>query len=145
MCLMAAAVAVQMVTGSVQPDFRSTIAAIEKKMVLYSSSDLVLKDGFAVGEAFAGEGSGLVAVGSVGEPLDVWSDRSDMAPYGHTDYWLAPGDDLKTTSRDVVLKFLSTTMPSHSAPAELNSNPGAPKSSIARNTIPARHIKKHTI
>ena len=52
MCLMAAAVAVQMVTGSVQPDFRSTIAAIEKKMVLYSASDLVLRDFFALGEAF---------------------------------------------------------------------------------------------
>ena len=145
MCLMAAAVAVQMVTGSVQPDFRSTIAAIEKKMVLYSASDLVLRDFFALGEAFSGEGSDLVAVGRTGGPPYVWTDRIDMDPYGHTDYWSAPGDSANTTSRDVVLKFLSTTMPTHSAPAQLNSNPGASASSIARNTIQPRHIKKRTI
>ncbi len=144
-CMMAAAVAVQMVTGSVQPDFRSTIAAIEKKMVLYSSSDLVLGDFFALGEALAGEGRGLVAVGSDGDPPNVWTDTSNMYPYGHTDYWSAIGDRAGTTSRDVVLNFLSTTMPSYSSPSQIDSNAGASAASIASNTIAGRQIKKRTI
>jgi hypothetical protein len=145
MCLMAAAVAVQMVTGSIQPDFRSTIAKIEKKMVLYSSADLVLGDLFPLGEAFSGEGAGLVAVGSDGGPPNVWTDTSNMYPYGHTDYWSSIGDCAGTTSRDVVLNFLSTTMPSYSSASQIGSNAGAPAASIARNTIASRQIKKRTI
>ena len=75
-------------------------------MVLYSASDLVLRDFFALGEAFSGEGSDLVAVGRTGGPPYVWTDRIDMDPYGHTDYWSAPGDSANTTSRDVVLGIL---------------------------------------
>jgi len=146
MCLMAAAVAVEMVTGSVQPDFRSAIGAIEKKMVLYSTSDGVLGTAFPLGEAMAGEGSGLEAVGLNGNPRELWGDGGrDMDPYGHGDYWLAIGDQAGTTSRDMVLSFLSATMPPYSAPSQIDSNPGTPSSSIASNALTAQQIESHRI
>jgi pimeloyl-ACP methyl ester carboxylesterase len=145
MCLMAAAVATQMVTGNAQPDFRSTIAAIEKTRVLYSANDSVLGDFFSIGEALSGEGGHLTAVGSAGDPPNVWTDTKDMYQYGHTDYWSAPVDQAGTTSRDLVLNFLSSAMPSHSSSSQIGTNPGPARLARPVNVLKKRPIHKNRI
>ena len=145
MCLMAAAVAVEMVTGRTQPDFRSAIAGIDKTLVLYSASDIVLGDFFAIGETLSGEGSDLVAVGSAGDPPNVWTDTKDMYPYGHTVYWSSPWSKKGTTSRDLSLNFLSATMPSYSPPSQIGSNPGPAPLAITTNVLKKHRIAKRHI
>jgi pimeloyl-ACP methyl ester carboxylesterase len=145
MCLMAAAVAVEMVTGSAQPYFGPPIATIEKKRVLYSANDDVLGIAFPIGEAFAGEGILLQAIGHAGEPSYAWTDAKDLYPYGHGDYWAAIGDSNRTTSRDLVLDFLSTTMLPYPSTPIVDANPGPSASSIASNAINARRIQKRRI
>jgi hypothetical protein len=145
MSLMAAAVAVEMVTGSAQPYFWPSIAAIEKKRVLYSGDDCVLSAGFPIGEAAACEGIGLEAIGHAGHPAYAFPDTKDMDPYGHGDYWLAIGDANGTTSRNLVLDFLSTTMPPYPSTPKIEANPGPSASSIASNVIGARQIRGRSI
>jgi pimeloyl-ACP methyl ester carboxylesterase len=145
MCLMAAAVAVQMVTGSAQPYFWPPIAAIEKKRVLYSGSDVVLSTGFPIGEAAAGEGIGLKAIGHAGKPSYAFPDRIDMKPYGHGDYWAAIGDANGTTSRDLLLDFLSTTMLPYPSTAQLGANPGPTAGAIGSNSIASSKIRSHRL
>jgi hypothetical protein len=145
MCLMAAAVAVQMVTGSAQPYFGSTIAAIEKTRVLYSGDDEVLGLGFPVGEAFAGEGYFLQAVGHAGNPTNAWTDTKDMRHYGHGDYWAAIRDKAGTTSRDLVLDFLSTTLTAYPPASKIDSRQGSASSSIATNAIAANKTPTHRL
>ncbi|HEY6394199.1 MAG TPA: alpha/beta hydrolase [Candidatus Binataceae bacterium] len=145
MCLMAAAVAVQMVTGSAQPYFWPSIAAIEKKRVLYSGSDKVLSMGFWIGEAAAGEGIRLEAIGHAGHPAYAFPDAEDMDPYGHGDYWAAIGDANGTTSRNLLLDFLSTTMLPYPSTPKVEANPGPSASSIASNAIGTRQIRGRSI
>jgi pimeloyl-ACP methyl ester carboxylesterase len=145
MCLMAAAVAVQMVTGSAQPYFWPSIAAIEKKRVLFSKSDEVLGIGFPAGEAAAGEGIFLKAVGNAGNPTYAFPDAKDMRPYGHGDYWAAIGDGNGTTSRDLLLDFLSTTMLPYPSTPQIEPNPGPSPSSMASNAIGSHQIQSRRI
>jgi pimeloyl-ACP methyl ester carboxylesterase len=145
MCLMAAAVAVEMVTGTAQPYLWPSIAAIERKRVLYSKNDDVLKMGFPIGEAFAGEGTSLTAVGHAGDPLYAWTDTKNMRPYGHGDYWAATNDKDGTTSRDIVLDFLSTTMLPYSSTNKVDPKQGPASSSIANNAIRAHRTPTHRV
>jgi hypothetical protein len=96
--LMAAAVPVPMVEdgGALGP----AAGAPGKTLVLYSGSDAVLHWAFPPGETAAGEGFFPQAIGRAGEPAGRWSERAQMAGYGHGDYW--PGAD----SAKSVLAFL---------------------------------------
>jgi hypothetical protein len=145
MCLMAAAVAVEMVTGSAQPYFWPAISAIEKKRVLYSGNDKVLSLGFGLGEFAAGEGIGLEAIGRAGDPAYAFPDRVDMKPYGHGDYWAAIGDANRTTSRNLLLDFLSSTMLPYPSTPEVMGNPGPTGGSIASNSIATHKIHGRSI
>lgn len=141
MCLMAAAVAVSMATGITSPDFSSTIRGVDKCLALYSDCDGVLTYAFPLGEAASGEGSGLEAIGHLGNPsIGLWTERDDMHPYGHGDYWLANSTAAGVTSRDLILKFLGNPTAGALSVSGLASNPGAPEASI-----PANQLSKHSI
>jgi hypothetical protein len=110
--LMAAAVPVPMVEegGALGP----AAGAPGKTLVLYSGADAVLHWAFPPGETAAGEGFFPQAVGRGGEPAGRWSERAQMADYGHSDYW--PGAD----SAKSVLAFLG----------------GAPERALPQGAIP---------
>lgn len=116
--LMAAAVPVPMVAegGALGP----AAGAPGKTLVLYSGSDAVLHWAFPPGETVAGEGFFPQAVGRAGEPDGRWSERAQMAGYGHGSYW--PGAE----SAKSVLAFLGgaperalpeAAIPEHALPA----------------------------
>ena len=146
MCLMAAAVAVSMATGITSPDFSATIRGIDKSLALYSDCDSVLTYAFPLGEAASGEGSDLEAIGHLGNPsVGLWTERDDMHPYGHGDYWLANPSAAGVTSRDLILKFLGTPAPGTLSVSEIASNPGAPEASIATNQLNTHSISTHRL
>jgi pimeloyl-ACP methyl ester carboxylesterase len=81
--LMAAAVPVNLVDKAGSLNCSLTRAA--RTLVLYSSSDSVLRFGFKIGQKFAGEFG--EPVGLKGEPISAWTERSKMSKYGHSEYW----------------------------------------------------------
>jgi hypothetical protein len=61
-----------------------------KRAVLYSHQDSVLQIAFRIGQGVApGEAGWGEAVGTGGEPRELWSDREEMYGYGHGSYWTA--------------------------------------------------------
>jgi hypothetical protein len=145
MCLMAAAVAVSMATGFTLPDFSLTIGSIDKRLALYADSDSILSYAFPLGEAASGEGYDLEAIGHAGNPAGLWTERDDMHPYGHGDYWPAAASDIGTNSRDLILKFLGHPMASEPASSQLPTNrmPAAP--SFAQNKINQHATPTHRL
>lgn len=84
--LMAAAVPV----STVEPNghLNASLSRAGRRWVFYSSSDLVLKGTFGIGQRLAGDRGLPQAVGLRGRPeRHAWTARKRMTGYGHSDYW----------------------------------------------------------
>ena len=87
-CLMAAAVPVEKVIDG--GALHAAASTFVPSVVLYSRSDEALGPAFEIGQAFALEYSSG-AVGRHGYPTSgTWSNRVDMQPHSHGDYWNEP-------------------------------------------------------
>jgi Alpha/beta hydrolase of unknown function (DUF900) len=129
--LMAAAVPVPMAEEG--GALGAAAAAPGKTLVLHSSADAVLHWAFPPGESAAGEGFFPQAVGRAGEPAARWSERAQMAGYGHGDYW--PG----TESSKSVLAFLGGA-PERALPGAAISEHALPEpGTIAARELPQRN------
>jgi len=105
-CLMAAAVPV----GRVDTHGELHDAAMSTStLVLCSKDDTVLHWAFPLGETLAGEGFFPHAVGRVGEPTSLWTQRPQpMDGYLHKSYWSGEdksGRETDQTSRQVLRIF----------------------------------------
>jgi pimeloyl-ACP methyl ester carboxylesterase len=133
-CLMAAAVPVGMVDsgGRLSPAARSL-----RTRAMFSEADKVLHWAFPPGETAAGAGFFPQAVGRFGHPASVWTDRFDLQPYDHGNYF--PG--LQTTtgiddrSAQLVAQFAGAAVPN-----------ALPSNQIASNSLPpGNQISSHNI
>jgi len=105
-CLMAAAVPVQIVDNN---NRLARAARAARCRNLFSQSDTILHWAFPPGETFAGDGFFPQAVGLFGNPLSAWTERFDLQPYNHGDYFRGKGMDAR--SARYVAQFLGAAVP----------------------------------
>jgi len=137
-CLMAAAVPVQYVE-----DGRLAAAArFTRTRVLYSRRDIVVCLAFPVGQTLAGDGFFPQAVGRDGQPVGAWSERADLAPYGHFDYWRG-GKKKKPDPRSAreVAAFLGVPVARDLAANELVDHELPPPAAPAENSLATRTVE----
>ena len=130
LCLMAAAVPVAMVEDISK---LGRAARATRTRVLFSRSDTTLHGAFPPGETAAGEGFFPQAVGLFGNPIGLWSDRCDLQPYNHGDYFLGLGNDNR--SAVYVARFLGAGVA-----APLSSVQPISRGLPPTNSIPSRQI-----
>jgi hypothetical protein len=86
--LMAAAVPVQLLGQGTALRWNVRTAAPVIRSVFFSRTDDVLQLAFPIGQSAGGEGLFPEAVGLKGQPpLGLWTSRTDMSGFGHSDYW----------------------------------------------------------
>jgi len=130
LCLMAAAVPVSMVEDLSK---LGGAARATRTRVLYSKSDTTLHWAFPPGETAAGEGFFPQAVGLFGNPIGLWSDRFDLQPYNHGDYWLGLSSDNRSAAH--AARFLGAP-----TPVPLSTTKTAIRALPPTNSIPSRKI-----
>ena len=129
-CLMAAAVPVPMVEYGGR--LGAAAAAPGRTLVLHSTSDSVLRWAFPMGETAAGEGFFPAAVGRKGDPAGLWTERTPMSGYGHSDYW--PGAE----SAAAVTAFLGGA-PERALPSAVIGEYSLPEAgAVAERELPRR-------
>src|SRR5579864_6763327 len=104
-CLMAAAVTVGMVDSGGR---LSTAAKSLRTRTMFSEADNVLHWAFPPGETAAGDGFFPQAIGRFGNPVPAWSDRFDLQPYDHGNYFpgLPTAGGIDDRSAQLVAQFL---------------------------------------
>jgi Alpha/beta hydrolase of unknown function (DUF900) len=132
--LMAAAV----IVGDVDTQGRLSPAAKSlRTRTLFSEADKVLHFAFPPGETAALEGFFPQAVGRFGNPPSTWTDRFDLQPYDHGNYFpgLMTAGKLNDRSAQYVAQFIgasvATTLPSN----EILVNRLAPPNEVGTRTI----------
>jgi len=106
--LMAAAV----IVGDVEQGRLSPAAKSVRTRTLFSEADKVLHWTFPPGETAALEGFFPQAVGRFGNPSSVWTDRFDLQPYDHGNYFpgLMSAGKLDDRSARYVAQFLGASV-----------------------------------
>jgi pimeloyl-ACP methyl ester carboxylesterase len=109
-CLMAAAVTVGMVNSG---GALSSAAKSLRTRTMFSEADNVLHWAFPPGETAAGDGFFPQAVGRFGNPVAVWSDRFDLQPYDHGNYFpgLPTSNGIDDRSAQLVAQFVGAAVP----------------------------------
>jgi Alpha/beta hydrolase of unknown function (DUF900) len=128
--MMAAAVPVSRVEAGGELHQASQLA--DRRVVLYSVSDLVLKLAFPPGETAAFEGFFPRAVGRFGEPKPQWTFSQIMQDYGHSDYWP------RATTSLPVARFLNVAVKNQIAVSQIASNTLPPQNQLGSATLTAR-------
>src|SRR5205807_5983625 len=108
--LMAAAV----IVGEVDVQGRLSAAAKSvRTRTLFSEADKVLHWAFPPGETAALEGFFPQAVGRFGNPTSTWTDRFDLQPYDHGNYFpgLMSAGKLDDRSAQYVAQFIGASVP----------------------------------
>ena len=133
-CLMAAAVIVGMVEngGRLSPAAKNL-----RTRTMFSKADKVLHWAFPPGETAAGEGLFPQAVGRFGNPVAVWSDRFDLQPYDHGNYFpgLQSGLKIDDRSAQYVAQFLGASVPTQPSANGISVNTLPPPNEITGRTI----------
>jgi len=123
-CLMAAAVTVGMADSGGR---LSSAARSLRTRTMFSEADKVLHWAFPPGETAAGDGFFPQAVGRFGNPVPVWSDRFDLQPYDHGNYFpgLPTVGGIDDRSAQLVAQFVGAAVP-----------PTSPTNQILPNSLP---------
>jgi hypothetical protein len=123
-CLMAAAVTVGMVDSGGR---LASAARSLRTRTMFSEADNVLHWAFPPGETAAGDGFFPQAVGRFGNPGSVWSDRFDLQPYDHGNYFpgLPTAGGVDDRSAQLVAQFVGAAVP-----------PTSPTNQILPNSLP---------
>jgi alpha/beta hydrolase family protein DUF900 len=133
-CLMAAAVT----TGMVDAGGRLFSAARSlRTRTMFSEADKVLHWAFPPGETAAGDGFFPQAVGRFGNPVPIWSERFDLQPYDHGNYFpgLPTGTGVDDRSAQLVAQFVGVAVP-----IPLSTNQILPNVLPPGNAIPSRRL-----
>ena len=117
LCLMAAAVPVGMVDNG---NRLARAARAARSRNFFSNSDAVLHWAFPAGETFAGDGFFPQAVGLFGNPLSTWTERFDLQPYNHGDYFRGKGMDDRAAR--YVAQFLGAAVSTQPSVAQPTAN-----------------------
>jgi pimeloyl-ACP methyl ester carboxylesterase len=129
-CLMAAAVPVSFVdtNGPLANAARATRSAN-----FFSKSDTILHWAFPPGETAAGEAFFPQAVGLFGNPPGAWTERFDLQPYNHGNYFSGQGTDDR--SARYVAQFLGAAVSRQPSSAQPLTNNLPPPNNIPRRPI----------
>jgi hypothetical protein len=132
--LMAAAVVVRDVDvqGRLSPAAKSV-----RTRTLFSEADKVLHWAFPPGETAALEGFFPQAVGRFGNPSSMWTDRFDLQPYDHGNYFpgLMSAGKLDDRSAQYVAQFIGASVATTPASNQILANTLAPPNEIGARSI----------
>lgn len=133
-CLLAAAVTVGMVDSGGR---LASAARSLRTRAMFSESDKVLHWAFPPGETAAGDGFFPQAVGRFGNPGSVWSDRFDLQPYDHGNYFpgLPTGGRIDDRSAQLVAQFVGAAVPTASPSNQILPNSLPPPNQISSRKI----------
>jgi len=132
--LMAAAV----IVGDVDTQGRLSPAAKSlRTRALFSEADKVLHWAFPPGETAALEGFFPQAVGRFGNPYSTWTDRFDLQPYDHGNYFpgLMRTGRLDDRSAQYVAQFIGASVATPLAANRILANTLVPPNQIGTRTI----------
>ena len=132
--LMAAAV----IVGDVDMQGRLSPAAKSlRTRTLFSEADKILHWAFPPGETAALEGFFPQAVGRFGNPYSAWTERFDLQPYDHGNYFpgLMTAGRLDDRSAQYVAQFIGASVATTPAANQILVNTLAPPNEIGTRTI----------